>query len=178
MSIVFARELPKTGMGTILNNIVYSFNTLYIKLSESYLKPKFHNLIHYGRILDEIGLLMTTNCSRFESFHLGPKEVAYNSNNRINLLETISIKQQIKIANNLINLDEIFENSFKIFPGQTIQVPNIEEIKKIYKIECNIEFEEVSYLKYNNFKFIPHLVVEIDICQNSRVRTFAIIEKL
>ncbi|XP_029341015.1 uncharacterized protein LOC115033122 [Acyrthosiphon pisum] len=53
----------------LLDQIVAEHNRLYLLLSRSNLKPKFHMLTHYGRVLIKNGPLILTSCIRFEAKH-------------------------------------------------------------------------------------------------------------
>lgn len=178
MTICFADSLPRTGMNQILNNYVSQFNDLYLKLSKNPLKPKFHNLTHYGRILEEVGLLKPLSCFRFEQMHQLGKTTVQSSQNRINSLETISIKQQIQVANNIMNFDDIILDIMTIKPGKVINSIDKSQIKIKYNFECEHDFQVITYIIYNHFKYIPGLVLEIEYCFETKMRKFGVIEHL
>lgn len=53
----------------LLDALVSEHNRLYLHFSNSTLKPKFHILTHYGRLLLKNGPISLTSSLRFESKH-------------------------------------------------------------------------------------------------------------
>ena len=54
---------------SLLSSLINEPNQLYLKLSKSTLKPKFHIINHYGRIMKNIGPSKQITSIRFEAFH-------------------------------------------------------------------------------------------------------------
>lgn len=75
-------------------NLISEHHEIYLKLSNSNLKPKYHNMIHYPMIIDNIGPLNDISSMRFEAKHRPLKVIGRSSNNRKNLIHTISVKCQ------------------------------------------------------------------------------------
>lgn len=82
------------------------------------------------------------------------------------------------MANNLINFDEIFNNMCTVKSGLVIQNVNKTEITNKYNFECTNDLQIIKNLSYNNFKYIIGLVVEVNYCEESRIRRFGIKEYL
>ena len=80
-----------------LKILVTEHNKLYINLFEC-LKPKFHNLIHYARILFENGPCINFWSMRYESFHRQIKSNAVSTSCNKNLLVTIATKQTLQMC--------------------------------------------------------------------------------
>jgi len=53
----------------LLDSLVTEHNRLYMELSNKTLKPKFHLLTHYGRLLLKNGPIKLTSSIRFEAKH-------------------------------------------------------------------------------------------------------------
>ena len=77
--------------------LIHDFLSLYKKLFGN-LKFKFHNLIHIVQCLKNNGPLINYWTMRYESKHRQLKLTAVSTANRMNLLKTISIKKQLRIA--------------------------------------------------------------------------------
>lgn len=99
---IYLRELigiitsPRLTKSMILNvkKLVKNINLLYIEFFE-YLKPKFHNLVHYARILYENGPCIHFSAMRYESRHRIIKANVVSTSCKKNVLETVSIKQML-----------------------------------------------------------------------------------
>uniref|UniRef100_A0ABD2X610 S1 motif domain-containing protein n=1 Tax=Trichogramma kaykai TaxID=54128 RepID=A0ABD2X610_9HYME len=80
----------------LLVDYVQDFNKLYVKLFQE-LKPKFHFLLHYGRLLTDYGPCVHYSTMRFESRHRPIKSISFSSNCKKNLLHSITVKQKLRL---------------------------------------------------------------------------------
>jgi len=80
-----------------LRRTVKEFNDLYLQLSPTPLKPKFHHLIHYAGIMEKLGPLCNLWSMRYESKHRVAKIAARSSANRINICKSLAIKNQLQL---------------------------------------------------------------------------------
>jgi hypothetical protein len=78
-----------------LDIIVKEHHELYIHLFKMPLKPKYHFLIHYGRLLRENGPLFHNWSFRFESKHLHFKTYSATNCSRINMTKSLAIRSQL-----------------------------------------------------------------------------------
>ncbi len=177
IKFVYANALP-FNVGNSLNQYVADHNQLYQSLSKKNLTPKFHNLIHYGKIQDEIGLIKFTNCSRYESFHKPLKQYAYNCQNRINLLSTLVIKYQMQMCELLNYYDKLSDIPF--FKKGSEKISSFQEIFKYQQINNNEKILTVKYVEYNGLRFEISMVVCLSEHEliTSGETNFAIIEKI
>jgi len=58
-----------TNIRDCLRRTVKEFNDLYLQLSPTPLKPKFHHLIHYAGIMKKLDRLCNLWSMRYESKH-------------------------------------------------------------------------------------------------------------
>lgn len=86
-----------------LQELIHKHHTLYIKLYGN-LKPKFHILLHYPRLLLQNGPVIHFWSMRFESNHSKIKANAQSSSNNKNLLVSVAIKQTLKMCEMMHNL--------------------------------------------------------------------------
>jgi hypothetical protein len=164
-------DAKSSNFGEILNKHVANHNALFLKLSGRDLFPKYHNLTHYGRISDSIGLLKFTACDRFEAFHRPFKVMAYNNNNRINLIESLISKYQICLANKLDNFDKKFSCD-EPECGKLFLVSNANSVKKKYNFIFDNDFFSTKFLYYSNFKYENGVVIiltEDDVMDDDKV---------
>lgn len=74
-----------------------------MELSNKTLKPKFHLLTHYGRILLKNGPIKLTSSIRFEAKHKVLKSIANSVPCRINLGHTLTFKLQLQTVSRLLS---------------------------------------------------------------------------
>ena len=85
---------------------------LFLKLTGTILKVKYHNLLHYPLVASIVGPLSQLSTIRFEAKHRLLKQRAQTSSNRINLPHTIELKSQLHSSQ--IFLHNIgFKNEFE-----------------------------------------------------------------
>ncbi|CAI6362389.1 unnamed protein product [Macrosiphum euphorbiae] len=104
----------------LLDQIVAEHNRLYLLLSGSNLKPKFHMLTHYGRLLIKNGPLILTSCIRFEAKHKILKAFANSIPCRINLGHTLANKIQLQMASRYLTMSGL--GPFVHFLAQQIKL--------------------------------------------------------
>jgi len=85
-----------------LDALVAEHNRLYLKYSNSKLKPKHHILTHYGRLLLKNGPIILTSSIRFEAKHKVLKSIANSIPCRINLGYTLAHKLQMQNVSRLL----------------------------------------------------------------------------
>lgn len=93
--IALSPRVTHSHAKTLLLN-VERLNKIYIELYRA-LKPKFHHMTHYARILLMNGPLINFWSMRFESRHRPVKSAAQSTNSNTNLLKTIATKQALKM---------------------------------------------------------------------------------
>ena len=110
---------PRIVEGHILTLevLISDFLELY-KTMYGNLKYKFHNMTHMIRALQKNGPLVHYWSMRPESKHRQLKLMSISTNNRINLLKTISLKSQLRLSflkhTKQIPTDIIFEGASKV----------------------------------------------------------------
>jgi len=74
-----------------------------MELSNKTVKPKFHLLTHYGRLLLKNGPIRLTSYIRFEAKHKVLKSIANSVPCRINLGHTLTFKLQLQTVSRLLS---------------------------------------------------------------------------
>lgn len=90
-------------MITDLQKYVSDHNSLFIKLFNETLKPKFHFLLHYTRILLSLGPLKFYSSMRFEGKHKPMKMIAKTTTSRVNPAHTVAFKHQQNLCYRFFN---------------------------------------------------------------------------
>lgn len=135
VDILMSPRIVLTDVKT-LNSLIQSLTELYAKYYGK-LKPKFHYLIHYGRILINNGPLVKFWCMRFESYHRTLKATAESTSCKKNLLKTVATKQALKFGQMIYSLT--FDKKIKFGPLKKIDHHNkfyeqIEICNTLYRI--------------------------------------------
>lgn len=76
-----------------LKKLVHDHHALFIELFDESLKPKYHFLVHYRRLLMLLGPLNFYCTIRFEGKHKFLKDIGKNTRSRINPASTSAIKK-------------------------------------------------------------------------------------
>jgi len=85
-----------------LSVLIEEHHRLYLKLFNDPLKPKHHNMLHYGMIIRQAGPLKQLSTLRCESKNKEFKTRAEITNSRKNITLTLSVKEQLQFANRLL----------------------------------------------------------------------------
>ena len=128
-----------------LKNIIVDLCTLYVTLNGK-LKPKFHILTHYPRLLLQLGPCIFFWCMRFESKHRDIKASAVSVSGSRNLLITVAKKQSLKMFHMLQSLRE---NPVKYGPS------------KEYK-QGSFSTLHYSRVEINGTEYIPGMCILLD----------------
>lgn len=96
LNIVTSPRIIRSDAHT-LQTIIAKLNSMYIIFFGN-LKPKFHMLVHYTRILLENGPSVHFWCMRFELRHRHLKANSQSSSSTINLLKTVGTKQLLQMC--------------------------------------------------------------------------------
>lgn len=81
-----------------LDVLVAEHHELYIQLFKQTLKPKFHFMLHYGRIILESGPLAHNWGYRFEGKHFQLKQYTNVCRSRMNLTKSVVVRHQLGLC--------------------------------------------------------------------------------
>lgn len=174
ISLVFRKKFHINSTKYLKQLIAYH-NSLYIIISNSNLKPKFHFMIHYARIMENIGPIVAISSMRFESKHQTFKKCSHVSNNRVNILKTMHIKHQLKISNLILNYQEFCDNS--VTHGSCHYLDKSEFLKYNLKSTERNKIFEISWLNYKNIFLKVQMIVCVGLYGNDEPM-FGLINRL
>lgn len=86
-----------------LQHLIEEHHELVIELFGEHLRPKYHFLLHYPKIIRLLGPPRYYWSMRYESFHRLLKCTANSVTCRKNLLVTLSIKQQLRFSSRILS---------------------------------------------------------------------------
>lgn len=139
----------------LLQRLITDHHKLYVELFHEPLKPKFHNLLHYARKIEDFGPLRYLSSIRFEAFHKPLKINARLVTSRINIVFTLSLNLQLKFAYRIFS-----KKGFnpKIDCGKYIcDISSLSEYRFIkHSIESD-DYYIISWVTINGFTYKPKL---------------------
>lgn len=159
--VIVISEVCHIETHKLLDVLISEFLEMYIGCFKEDLKPKFHLLVHYGMIMGQIGPL-TSPCSiRYEAKHQEFKRTMINTSCRKNILQTISIKHQLKFVHTLFSYHEISKTSFEYGPSRLItDLPY--QIKFNFKIYSTLNLKTINWFKFNGNLYKKRVVIQYD----------------
>lgn len=104
-SICSSKHVHKRACAA-LSVYVEEHHEMFISLFKQHLRPKFHFLIHYARILSESGPLSHNWTFRFEGKHLIFKMYSSVCRSRINVIKSLAMRHQLLQSSKIHLLDE------------------------------------------------------------------------
>ncbi|CAI6356683.1 unnamed protein product [Macrosiphum euphorbiae] len=145
----------------LLDALVSEHNRLYLNFSNGTLKPKFHILTHYGRLLLKNGPISLTSSLRFESKHKVLKAYANAIPNRINFGHTLSHKLQLQMVH---RTKKGLEPDLKV--GSYLKISSIVELKFIFPSDISLKAFSASWMKFKGITYKPGMLVIVKINLN------------
>lgn len=151
----------------------------YCNLFEDTLKPKFHLLLHYPRIMKEVGPVRHIWVMRYEGFHKQLKSTAKIVTSRINLLLTLCIKQQLKFSHKILSKKGL-ANTIELtqFLGKLHDIKERKLISLIrtYKSTFSEEASVFSSVKIDNIKYNRKNVSQVNDTVSDCFLKFGVLE--
>lgn len=105
----------------LLKVLIAEHHDLYIKLMKTNLKPKFHYLLHYPMIMENVGPLINIWSMRFEGKHKESKTATEAITSRKNICYTLVLKSQLKVSYQFYHKINDFAVVFKF--GKVLNIP-------------------------------------------------------
>jgi len=201
--IVYAPKIQRE-VADYLNVLVSEHHRLYIKLFRDTLKPKFHNMLHYGMVLRMSGPLCLLSTLRCESKNKQFKVRAKSTNSRRNIAYTLSLKEQLEFGYRLLSTKKlepklemgpcssIEQNVFVSLDGKTevplppgfseesVQVPWVDHKGTVYRQGCYVAYD-VDCFERPLFGLVEGIICNSDLQVNFFLRcckTFNLNESL
>jgi len=148
----------------LLNSLVSEHNKLFLVLSKSNLKPKYHFMTHYGRILKKNGPIILTSSIRFEAKHKVLKAIANAIPCRINLGFTLSYKLQLQMVARFLSNLSLDVHDLKLGLGKNLhpctEFPHdlVDQLPKEFKTDCF----SFSWLEYKGIYYRKHILLVLE----------------
>lgn len=164
-----------------LEKLIEKHNSLYLHLFGA-LKPKFHILTHYPRLLLELGPFVNFWSMRPESRHHQLKVIAEITNCKKNLLKTIATKQvfmMCQLINSLEPNNEVkFESQNKNGFYNFVEICNTKYSVGTFVVsnfqKSEIEFGQIEKISKVEEKLVFHLKIFEEIIFDSHVHAYIV----
>lgn len=154
MLCIFAPNISLDMIAILENDISQMLQSVRKVFPNKNLKPKEHFLIHYPRIMREMGPIVFLWCMRFEAKHLHFKKLAQSVQNFVNICKTFSLRHQEYVYHiNSIPTEPI---TFKHYSGNEDF-----DFSCYHDLLANIT-EDLTFIKTiscTNYKFKKHLFI-------------------
>jgi len=163
MSIIMAEEVTDENC-SLLKKLTSEHHKLYINLFDDLLKPKHHLLLHYPRVMQQIGPLKYMSSIRFEAKHKELKQTANAITSRKNPAYSLAMKHQLQFNCRFIS-NKGFENRLKwgvILHDNLMDIDLFNNFKRILPFVYFDSYKCVSWIKVNGTLYKPNMVIVID----------------
>jgi hypothetical protein len=159
MTIVLFKSVHKK-LHVQLKNVIQEHHEVYLALFEKLAQAKLHLIVHYDEIMKIIGPLIAAWSMRYENKHQTFDQIANLTRCRKNLVHTLAIKHQLKMADLFLNKDCKLE---KFEPGGAVVEIEAFELFELYNV--NIRSKYVSIMNsafYNGNELKKDFVIQYD----------------
>lgn len=107
-----------------LEILIKEHHTLFCQLFNEHLRPKYHFMLHYTRLIKEVGPPRNIWCMRYEAYHKLLKSTASVVTCKKNLLVTLFIKDSLRFSNRLVT-KKGFSDNIEVGPvNRNLQILN------------------------------------------------------
>ena len=136
-----------------LKIFITEHHELYVELLGEKLKPKFHFLLHYPRIIELIGSLRDVWSMRAEAKYKPSKVTAHVSNSRINLPYTLALKNQVQQCSSFMCKDFLIDKT-EYGLAEKLADQTLQDMNNILPADSyiNLKVHSVSWITIHNIK--------------------------
>ena len=102
IDLLFAPTFARSDI-PVLEELITQHHETYMHLSKRPLRPKFHMLLHYGRILRKVGSLKVLWAMRSEAKYKEYRQAAHATSCRKKVPVTLAVKQSLKMCTRFLS---------------------------------------------------------------------------
>lgn len=154
---------------------VAGLNELYLKLTKTFLKPKFHFMVHYPHMMLKFGLLTQVWTMRFEAKHRVSKIAARSTSCKVNICKTVALKNQLVLNDIFIkskSVDSVITGK-KTAASPRLPVSELENHDFNNKDQYN-----ANWVKITGHKIGISSIVTVDLCTETFQPVFGKVLKI
>lgn len=145
-----------------LQKIVEEHHELYVSNFGS-LKPKYHFLLHYPTVMNNVGPLSAVSSIRFEGKHRQFKSISNIIASRVNITYSLAVRNQLWFAQRILSK----KNVLNYLSYSSIFDPNFVNGEEIFLLKSNfVEFNKsyavgLEWVKVDGIKYMLGLFIMI-----------------
>lgn len=157
-SVVYSYEITELELLKLEKSIKLHLE-LFKKIFQSNLSPKQHYLVHYPRIIREMGPLIYTSMMRFDSKHRVFKEFRHATYNFKAINQTLARQHQNQMVLNNFSYNDDIE--WGVLSQLELNcLTNLISSEKLALIQPPLQ--ETQFLHFNNYKYKERIMVVCD----------------
>lgn len=160
----------------LLKTLITEFNEMYLEVFKSNLKPKFHLLLHYAHVMENIGPLHSSCSIRYESKHQEFKRLMVTTACKKNILQTMAMKHQLKFVNTIFQYSDQINQIFEYGATQNFSDLSFQQ-KFHFKIYSELDLVNINWFIYNGFLYKNNVVVQYDYYEDE-LPLFGLVKKI
>ena len=111
MELCSSRKFQK-GCTKFMRTLVEEFIAMFKNpFPTEPIKPKMHNLTHYGTILEQSGPIINLSTSKYETKHNDKKKEASAANSRVNITHTLCMEESLVLCYRFLSKGNLSMNT-------------------------------------------------------------------
>ncbi|KAK3910063.1 Zinc finger protein 687 [Frankliniella fusca] len=146
-----------------LEELITEHHEKYMRLSQRSLRPKYHKMIHYRRLIEKVGPLKPLWAMRWEGKYKEYRQAANSTSCRKKISQTLAIKQSLKVCTRILNKRGLVPRCEFSPLCVSVDVENLDDYENF---EDRLPFKErgskwniVNWAKVNGTLYKPGMVV-------------------
>ncbi|XP_052119544.1 uncharacterized protein LOC127748766 [Frankliniella occidentalis] len=181
LDVVLCKRVPKQ-LCKSFSVLVREFNEMYVKVTKDTLKPKFHNLVHYGRVLENSGPIELLSTRRFESKHRSLTIPAKATSSRVDICKTVAINHQLNLCYRFQS-KKTFMPSLECGPLNFVFLSDVEFYHDFYKclpisVKDKDEVVTCNWVSYKGTLYKPGMVLLLDLSKYDGMQLFGELKEI
>ncbi|KAK3931672.1 Digeranylgeranylglycerophospholipid reductase [Frankliniella fusca] len=170
---VYAPEVQTESIDSF-DHLIASHHRLYKRLFKDTLKPKYHNLVHYARIMKQSGPLSYLSTFRYEARHKPIKEAAAATASRRDSAYTLALKDQLALCYRLSG-NQGLTNNLQAGPSFILSA---EEQSDLCLPEKYGDVMEIAWVEFKGTRYHPNMCICHSIDESDGLPQFGRVEKI
>ncbi|XP_034250016.1 uncharacterized protein LOC117650594 [Thrips palmi] len=160
-----------SGTDIYLGVLVQEHHELYLQLMNKPLKPRHHNLSHYGICMKRNGPLVKVDTMTSERKHRLSKLYARAMNSRVNLPLSVAIKNQLLLSDHLLHVgDRVLdpEAGIDLVFLRKVLVRNLESFERFVNVipfDADLSVSTVRSVTICGTKYCVGMVIVVNIAE-------------
>ncbi|XP_070517418.1 uncharacterized protein [Cardiocondyla obscurior] len=152
----------------LLETLITEHHSLYLRVFNEMLKPKHHFLLHYPRVIKQLGPVKHLSSMRFEAKHKVFKNNAKVIMSRTNSPYTLALKHQLSLCHKFLS-EKGFSKRLSWGPTLKISINNIADyynFKHVIPVGIQIKYILDTWVQFNGIIYYKDAAIPICLSDN------------